>query len=86
MRLQSNLCLDVANATSPAGSGVIVDQCTGSASQQWWVGGSRNLLYSNLAGSEYCLTEGAAGTQLTIQECTGQIGQNWSMPTLPVLP
>lgn len=86
MRLQSNLCLDVANADSPAGSGVIVDQCTGSASQQWWVGGSRNLLYSNLAGSEYCLTEGAAGTQLTIQECTGQVGQNWSMPTLPVLP
>jgi hypothetical protein len=86
MRLQSNLCLDVANAASPAGSGVIVDQCTGSASQQWWVGGSRNLLYSSLAGSEYCLTEGAAGTQLTIQECTGQVGQNWSMPTLPVLP
>lgn len=86
VRLQSNLCLDVANADSPSGSGVIVDQCTGSASQQWWVGGGRDLLYSNLGNSEYCLTEGAAGTQLTVQECTGVMGQSWSMPLLPVLP
>jgi len=86
VRLQSNLCLDVANADSPSGSGVIVDQCTGSASQQWWVGGDGNLLFSNLASSEYCLTEGAAGTQLTIQECTGYAGQGWSMPLLPLLP
>ena len=86
VRLQSNLCLDVANADSPAGSGVIVDPCTDSASQQWWVGGDGNLLYSNLANSEYCLTEGAAGTQLTVQECMGDIGQNWSIPLLPLLP
>lgn len=86
MRLQSNLCLDVANADSPAGSGVIVDPCTGSASQQWWVGGGRDLLFTNLGNGQYCLTEGASGTQLTVQDCTGYIGQSWSMPILPVLP
>ena len=87
MRLQSNLCLDVANPDSPSGAAVIVDQCTGSASQQWSIGGARNLLFSNLGGGDqYCLTEGAAGTQLTIQECTAGTGQNWSMPVLPVLP
>ena len=87
LRLQSNFCLDVANPDSPSGAAVIVDQCTGSASQQWSIGGARNLLFSNLAGgSQYCLTEGAAGTQLTIQTCTGNTGQNWSMPVLPVLP
>lgn len=85
MRLQSNLCLDVANADSPSGSGVIVDQCTGSASQQWTVGPGGNLLFSNLGSFQYCLTEGAAGTQLTVQECTG-VGQGWSIPLLPVLP
>ena len=83
MRLQSNLCLDIANADPSAGAVVIADPCTGSTSQQWTLYGDGNLLMSNLSG--YCVTEGNAGAQLTLQECTGD-SQTWTLPLLPVLP
>lgn len=83
MRLQSNLCLDIANADPSAGAVVIADQCNGSTSQQWSLYGDDNMLQSNLSG--YCVTEGSAGAQLTLQECSGN-SQIWTLPLLPVLP
>lgn len=83
MRLQSNLCLDVVNPDSSGGL-VIVDQCNGSATQGWYFGGGRDLLVNNV--TDYCLTHGATGAQLTVQDCSAGVGQSWSLPTLPVLP
>ncbi|RDS78931.1 hypothetical protein DWU98_20135 [Dyella monticola] len=84
MRLQSNLCLDIANADPSSGAVVVADQCNGGVSQQWTLEGDGNILQSNLSG--YCLTEGNAGAQLTMQVCTGDFTQQWSLPFLPVLP
>jgi hypothetical protein len=86
VRLQSNLCLDVANADPSPGAAVVADQCNGSAGQLWTLGGFNNNIQSNING--YCLTEGAAGTQLTMQDCSAgpTNSQFWTVPQIPVLP
>jgi hypothetical protein len=86
VRLQSNLCLDVANADPSSGAVVIADQCNGSAGQYWTLGGFNNIIQSNI--NQFCLTEGAAGAQMTMQDCSAGpvLGQNWTVPEIPVLP
>jgi len=81
VRLQSNLCLDVANADPSQGALVIADACNGSAGQQWTLGGNNTLIQSNING--YCATEGSAGAQLTMQPCTAN---GWVVPRIPLLP
>lgn len=82
VRLQSNLCLDVANADPSQGAVVIADACNGSAGQYWTLQGFGNLIQSNVSG--YCMTEGSAGAQLTMQPCTAD--NIWLVPQIPVLP
>lgn len=85
LRLQSNLCLDIANADPSAGAAVIADQCNGSTSQLWELNGDGHIFVSELSG--YCITEGNAGAQLTMQECTDDGDtQMWTLPEPPVLP
>jgi hypothetical protein len=86
LRLQSNLCLDIANADPSSGAALVLDQCNGSPSQQWIVGPGGTMLLSNFNNSQYCVAEGSAGTQLTVQPCTGDFSQMWTIPLLPVLP
>lgn len=91
LRLQSNLCLDVQapDPSSLAGAKVIVDQCTGSASQQWTLYTAGYMLQTRLPSPNnpdgYCLTWGNLGAQLALQDCTGD-SQTWVLPTLPMLP
>jgi hypothetical protein len=87
VRLQSDLCLDIANGDTSSGAVVIADQCNGSASQKWTIGFGDVLVQSYNSG--YCLTEGSAGAQLTVVDCStqGPFGnQFWSLPLLPLLP
>ena len=89
MRLQSNLCLDIANANPPSGGVLVLAPCNGSVTQQWTVGPGGQMLMSSFTTSDdqyYCAAEGSAGTQLTLQTCTGDATQSWTIPLLPVLP
>ncbi|WP_266159004.1 RICIN domain-containing protein, partial [Dyella silvatica] len=75
LRLQNNLCLDVAHSNTAPGAPVIVYNCSGNPNQQWTQVGAQ--LRSDLSG--LCLTSSTAGTQLTMQKC-GAANQNWRLP------
>ncbi|WP_266170544.1 ricin-type beta-trefoil lectin domain protein [Dyella subtropica] len=76
LRLQNNLCLDVANGNTSPGAQVIVYSCNNGRNQQWSQIGTQ--LRSDLSG--LCLTSSAQGAQLTMQRCTGAANQNWRLP------
>jgi len=79
LRLESNLCLDVAYSNPSPGAAVIAYSCSGNPNQQWTLTG--NQLVSKLSG--YCLTEGKGSAQLTVQSCSGAAGQQWKLPLPP---
>ncbi|MFC5740828.1 RICIN domain-containing protein [Dyella tabacisoli] len=77
LRLENNLCLDVANSNSAPGAPVIVYSCSGNPNQQWTQVGTQ--LRSDLSG--LCLTASAAGVQLTTQKCSATAtNQSWRLP------
>lgn len=85
VRLQSNLCLDVANASPSSGALVVADQCNGSASQQWVLQGNGTMIQSSLSNN--CLAEGAVGAQMTVQTCDDIANnQMWYIPKIPLVP
>lgn len=82
MRLQSNLCMDVVDATS-SNPQMVIDACNDSASQQW-VSGEGNTLQHVQTG--LCATLGQLNAPLTLQTCVYDFDQTWYLPYPGLLP
>ena len=85
--LQNNgLCLDVANASTQAGAGVLVDACVEAIDQRWYYNSSGELESLNRNGPG-CLDDAGGVGPLEITSCSpGLAEQQWSQPGSGTLP
>jgi hypothetical protein len=79
----NGMCLDTAGGGTSRGTLVVLNTCSGGASQAWTPGANYSLVNQ---ASRLCLDDPgsntANGTQLQIYSCSGGVNQQWRLPAV----
>jgi len=90
IQIDGNHCLDSSAPLQTGTVTVVLDPCTGAATQQWTVGANYELVNTGVeavnGGTPYCLVDpGSAtvnGTQMQISACASGDNYAWRLPAL----